>query len=404
MLKKILTNTSAQLVAKAITVILSLVTTVLVFRIGGPGLFGDLTKVLAMTTICFTAIDFGLNAAVVREMRGRENSKRALLYDIILARIVLSLFAILIINLVVYLLPGGYRQIRGVYWASSIAILFQGLFTSANVWFQRRLEYWKSALATVIGSLVATTLTYIVLILSPTLLGLVIASTAGYLCLGIAAITLVGVSLGQVKSSLARAAVLLRASLPLGIVLGLSILASKLDTIILGILTSSAEVGEYGFAYRIFDVALTLPIFAVNTLYPLMIDLSKEAKAKLLKTSSLTLFILGCFGAIFLYILAPAIYLIRPGMALAVSSLRLLSLSLPIFYVTAPLMWSLIEKKQEHSLIVVYFLAALFNGVFNLATIPLFGAPAAAIATVLTESLIFLGLLYYSHKYNPKTQ
>jgi len=76
--------------------------------------------------------------------------------------------------------------------------------------------------------------------------------------------------------------------------------------------------------------------------------------------------------------------------------LRILAISLPLFYVTAPLMWDLIAKKRDKIVLVVYLLATLINATLNLLFIPHFGAVVAAINTGLTELFIFLALLYFS--------
>ena len=69
--KSIFSNTVAQLFAKFISAGLTLVTTVIIIRLAGASLYGDLTKSLVLVAIGFTAIDFGLNAEAVRQIGGR---------------------------------------------------------------------------------------------------------------------------------------------------------------------------------------------------------------------------------------------------------------------------------------------------------------------------------------------
>lgn len=401
--RQIVSNTAAQLFAKGVAVALTLLSTLLILRLGGAGLFGDLTKALALVTIGFTALDFGLNAHAVRSMQGSLASQRQVLGDTLLLRLLLALLAILALNLLVYHLPGGYSgEVKDYFWLGSLAILPQGLYTSANAWFQRRLQYWYSSLAVIFGTLAGTLFTLYFLLTRPSLFGLLLSSTLGYTLMAVISLLLLGRHLPR-RYSLSRSFVHLRASLILGAILICSILASKLDTVVMGIFRPSAEVGQYGFAYRIFDVAIILPVFVMNAVYPLLVASPSAAKTALIKRSSIYLLALGILGALILVPLAPLIYLVKPDMHLAVLSFRLLALSLPLFYLTAPLMWQLIEARLERPLLLLYFLAALLNGSLNYFFTPRFGPPSAAAITFLTELFILLGLLYIRARHGSRS-
>lgn len=394
-LKIIYTNTLAQLTAKVVTALLTLLTTFYFLRLAGPELFGLYSQALALITIGFTTIDFGLNAHAVRQMQGSLTRQRDTLADVILARLLLSLLAVLATNFIVQLLPGGYSgPLRRLFWLGSLALVFQGLFTSVNAWFQRRLTLAKSALITVLGTAFGTALTLYFLFTNPSLGPLLFAFTAGYILMGVLALRLARV--GSLSLNPPSSLRLLRGSTTLGLLLVLSVVVNKLDVIVLGSLLSPASVGEYSLAYRIFDVALTLPIFVMNAVYPLLIS---GSSARLLAAAARRLLALGIIGGLTLALAAPLLFFIRPDLTLSVTVLRLLSLFLPLFYLTAPLMWDLIARRLERYLLVVYSLAAVFNLVLNLVFVPRYFAPAAAIITGLTELGIFLGLLYIKHRH-----
>ncbi|MFH1244540.1 MAG: polysaccharide biosynthesis C-terminal domain-containing protein [bacterium] len=415
MFKKIASNTFAQLVAKFVGAGLTLLTTYYIIRLAGLDLYGNLTKVLVLVAVGFTAIDFGLNAEAVRY--GNTLARlRSVLGSVILTRFFLSLLVIGILNLVIIVLPGGYSPaVKSIFWLASLAIIFQGIYTSGNAWFQSNLSYWRPTLSVVVGSLVGTLLTLYFLAHHPTLFNLILANTLGYLAMALCTLFLLCTSGAiapekclQIRSNLggprpydfmtlrlSTIFPLLRRSLILGLILIASVLASKLDTIVLGIFHPSSIVGEYGFAYRIFDVILVLPVFVMNATYPLML----KSKQSFLRPTLSTLAALGIFVAICLWIFAPQINLIKPGLTLATDVLRLLAYSLPLFYVTAPLMWALISQKRDRLVLIIYVLAALLNLCLNLAFIPGYGAHAAAINTGVTELFIFVCLLYFSRKH-----
>lgn len=393
--RTIFLNTLAQLVAKGVAVLLTLLFTFFFLRQAGPELFGEYSKVLALVTIGFTAIDFGLNAHVVRQMSSSTTNQEQLLLDTILARLLLSLLAYLALNLLVLFLPGGYSgSVRHVFWFASLAIVFQGLFTSANAWFQHTLSYWKSSLVTIISTLLGTSLSILVLFHSPTLASIYLATLLGYLAMG--ALPYLLIRPLHLTFSLSRSLSLLKSSLTLGTLLVLSVLASKIDVVLLGVFRTSAEVGYYSFAYRVFDVALVLPVFVMNSVYPLLL---RDKSAKLIHKTTSSLLLLGLLGSAVLYVAAPLLLLVKPDLFGSVTTLRLLSLSLPLFYLTAPLMWELISASYEKKLLYAYGFAALLNFILNYLLIPHYGIAAPALITAITELSILLSLLYIKKSY-----
>lgn len=398
MLKKIFSNTLAQLVAKFFGAGLTLLTTYFTIRLAGLDLYGDLTKILVIVAVGFTAIDFGLNAEGLRSSPN-DLSMRQSLVQILLARLLLSLVVVVTLNLIVGVLPGGYsRAVKSVFWLGSLAIIFQGIYTSGNSWFQYKLSYWRSTISVVVGSLVGTLLTFYYLKHSPTLFNFVLATTLGYLSMALTTLLLLPhlnlkSSILNLKSILS----LLRRSLTLGLIIIASVIASKIDTVILGIYRLSSEVGQYGFAYRIYDVILVLPVFVMNVVYPISVrESQKNTGSKIIGNTLYTLAGISLVISVLLWFSAPLIDLVKPGMTISIAVIKILALALPFFYLTAPLMWSLIAKKRDKLVLAIYLTAALLNATLNLLLIPSFGATAAAWNTGLTEFFIFLSLLYFS--------
>lgn len=418
MFKKIASNTFAQLVAKFFGAGLTLLTTLFTIRLAGLELYGDLTRILVLVAVGFTAIDFGLNAEGIRSAKN-DNEMKSSVNKIIFARLFLSLITVVFLNYVIYLLPGGYSaEVKSIFWLGSLAIIFQGLYTSGNSWFQYKLVYWKSTISVVIGSILGTGLTLYYLRYSPTLPNLVLANTIGYLTMAISSLLMLCASgLFKPEKYLQKHSVLggphhftmtynlrpifsiLRRSLTLGLIIIASVIASKIDTVILGVYRLSSEVGQYGFAYRIFDVILVLPVFVMNVIYPLSIqENGSNNHSKLISQTTKTLALVGAAVAVILWISAPLVNLVKPGMGLSSSILRILALSLPLFYITAPLMWGMIGKKRDKLVLAIYLSGAIINSILNLLLIPSYGSLAAAINTGITEGFLVLALLYFSHE------
>ncbi len=400
MLKKVASNTIAQLVAKFVGAGLTLLTTYYTIRLTNLDLYGDLTRILVMVAVGFTIIDFGLNAEGVRSSKSDLSMQKST-QTILLTRLLLSLLVLLILNLIVYLLPGGYTQpVKSIFWLGSLAIIFQGLYTSINSWFQYTLSYWKSTISVIVGSTAGSALTFYFLYTSPTLSNLILANTLGYFTMALTSLFLFP-KLARLDGLLQFSSVLplLRRSLTLGLILVASVLASKFDTVVLGVFRQSSEVGEYGFAYRIFDVVLVIPVFVMNAVYPLFIkETLSGIKSKLIFQSVWAMGLVGVLSGIILWHAAPLVLYVKPELTLSIQVLKILSFALPLFFLTAPLMWGLIGLKKDGSVLLMYLLAALINIALSLLFIPSYGALAAAINTGLTELFILFSLLYLTKK------
>lgn len=397
-LKPVLTNTLAQLTAKFVGAGLTFLTTVVIIRTVGPALFGDLTKALALIAIGFTAIDFGLNATTVRAL-GQSHTPQKLISGVITLRLLFSLLVVTALNLLVFALPGGYTwEVKSVFWVGSLAIIFQGIYTSINAWFQFQETYWRAALSSIVGAIFGTILTLAFVFSAPTLFNFLLAGTLGYLSMSLVSFALTRGVVGLVFS-LRPLKRLFHDSLVLGGILLLSVLASKTDVIILGIFRSAPEVGQYGFSYRIFDVLLVFPTFIMNAVFPRLVKASFAEAKQLIKNSLLPLGLFSLALAAIFWAVAPWVLWVKPGLDLSVQTLRLLTLSLPLFFLTAPLMWQLITFHQEKILLRIYLLAALGNGLVNLIFVPRYGALASALITGATELFILLSLMYSSSRY-----
>ena len=168
-----------------------------------------------------------------------------------LTRLEHALSAIIVLNSFVFLLPGGYSpEIKSLLWVASIGILFQSIYTSGNAYFQYSMNYWRSTISVILGTIVTTILTLYYLSSSPTLPSLTLSITFGYFVMAVSTFLLLPRLLFkdiQIRDLREVAPTLLRAS-TLGAILIFSILSSKVDTILLGVFRTSREDGQKALA------------------------------------------------------------------------------------------------------------------------------------------------------------
>ncbi len=392
----LLTNTSAQFLARLFSASLSFLLSLILIRHLGPSFYGNFVKVTALLFFNNTLVDLGLNALIVRRLAKRSFSAQShLLNQLFFLRFLL---AILVVSLTLiwlfYFHPPHYSfNLKLAYLVGALSVFGFAFYLSATARFQFDLAYFKSALATTLGSLVFFLLSLVVVFYLPKLQFLLLVFSLGYLVTALISFWFSRSTFSfhsphfQITSTLN----LLKDSFWLSLTFIFSSLANKLDIIIASLYRSAAEIGQYGFAYKFFDFAIIFPSLFMNVVYPLLLKRPKS-RHQLTLRAGLFLLITSFFILIFGYWAAPLILYLRPGLNLAVSSLRRLLLSLPLFYLTPPLMWHLVALKREKQLALVYFLATLINLSLNFIFVPQFGVLASATITLITELSIVLGL------------
>ena len=160
------------------------------------------------------------------------------------------------------------------------------------------------------------------------------------------------------------------------------------DSVILTLTRTTTEVGVYGLAYKVFELALVFPTFFMNAVYPMMLETDRFKT--ILKRSLVFLILASCVMIPVVWFAAPYLSRIQDGFAASVPALRVLSLSLPFFFVSALTMWALIALKRHMLLAGIYGGGMILNISLNLFFIPVWGYMAAAWITVVSEGLVLL--------------
>lgn len=396
--RAIATNTTAQLIGKAVNTTSSLLVTILIARNFGANYYGDFTKAFVTATLFFVGIDFGINAVIVRRTASGEADEQDEFRNALGLRFLLALASLVILLVFVLLVPTADDQ--GYPLKVKLATLIFGLtffehasFTTANAIFQRRLQYIKSAIASSLGSLVVLGAVLIAISAKADVRGIAIAHLLGSIVMMTVALIFVRNLIGKISPTFVwkKMKVLLQETLPIGTMLVLNILTTRIGTIMLALSRTSGEVGLYGLAYRAFDVILVFPTFFMNATYPIMIKRYKESPHRLIalvKKSAMALVAISLLAGLLLFIASPLLTIIREEFTNAQIPLRILSLALPFFFLTSLMQWTLVTTRKEKTLIPIYAGALIINFLANLLFIPRYGMLAAAVNTGVTEAII----------------
>lgn len=390
-------NTLFQLIARIATSSAAFITTIAIARYYGTSGYGDFTKITAFVGLFYLLADFGLNALYLQEDQKVEKF-RSFLYG----RILISIFLVLVVNSISFLLPynehlglGFSPMLRFGIFLFSLTLITYSVITTASAVYQKKLRYADFMTANILGSIITlvSVLTFIFfsLPLSVVFVGFVLgAITTTYFSLVFTKEKIVPV----VMDTLFLKKLFVK-SIPLGLMLIFNVIYFRADIIILSLLKSSADVGIYGLAYKFFDFFIALPLFLSNSLYPLLL---KHKDNNVVFERLVRKYFVVFIGLSFLIVIpswffSPLFSFIKSDFILSVLPFRILLLSVPFFFATNFLQWVLITKQKQGYLLKVYFVTTVLNIVLNIIFIPLASYMASAIITGVLEAVVFVLLM-----------
>ncbi len=189
-------------------------------------------------------------------------------------------------------------------------------------------------------------------------------------------------------------------SFPVSIAALSEFLNLKIDTIMLGILSSNFELGLYSASYTIYLGLLMIPLSLTKVFNPIFIEKSiKDLKlASNLFYKFLLLYLLYSLLVIFLmrYSTSFIIEFAYGSKYLSASNILFyLLLALPFISINRLVNYSMIALGKQKLYMYYTVVGTLINFSINLYLIPIYGAFGAVIATIITEFFIFLiGSIY----------
>jgi O-antigen/teichoic acid export membrane protein len=410
----VLSNTTFQLVGKLISMTITIVATMIITRVYGNQGFGEFNLMQNYPALFFIIVDFGLNALAVKELSTDFSRASKYLSNLFAFRLLLASILLCLVVFGTVFLPYTPVLKFGIS-LGMLLLLTQSLFSTANVVFQAKLRYDYSAMGLIAGYLLILVL---VILFSYLKLPVYIVNFS-YILGGLVTFA---VHLNLIRRifpyklslelDLSFLKPLLYASLPLGLMFIFSQINFRIDSLLLSVMKlpegyygggNIESVGLYGLAFKVFEVALVLPTFFMNAVYPIFVQklsVSLESLLDSVKASVIGLLGLGFLGLVVGYMFSPFAINVLGGSEFSgsVLALRFLVLGLPIFYVTQPLSWLIVTLGRQKYLPGIYLLGALVNVSLNILFIPIYGLYASAVITWISELVILFLLGIYSYK------
>ncbi len=392
--RRVAGNTGVQIAAQAVGTVLSLIFLRLATGHLDPATFGELAIVLGVGGILIPLIDVGMTTTLARELAKTPDRADELGGAILRARLVsASGFIVLTLAVLPFLPYSRETKIALVIYLGAVTFTTLGSFQKA--FFQVHLQLQRQAALDLLQKLLNIAAILVVIALALGLIELVAALVLIAMLVTICAFILSRPfwrpNLGF---SWVTARPLLRDAVGIGVLMMVGLIHFRIDAILLSLLRPAEDVGVYTIAYRFVEQAYYLPGVLISAIFPILTRYLHRNDPRLGVAINRTFQFL-CVGGLgvglIVYTLArPLVNLIAgPAYDSAILPAQVLSLVLPILFLTPLFSSILIAVNRQGTLIKIGLIALVGNVAANLVLIPPYGPVGAAWATVGSEGFVF---------------
>lgn len=266
-------SAASQLGAKALHLVLNIVSTLAIVRYLAPGEYGVYAVVLTVTTIVALGADFGLPKLAVREIGAAPDDgdvEEQVLGTIIVMRVVLALAGVGVAQAVLLLLQmPAHAHTAAV--VASLTGVGEAVVGAVVVVFQVRLAQQYEAWVRTATELLETAAILLLVAVEASLVWLFVPPAAGAALAAAGTLALARYRFGRrLRFDGRRTRRLLLAALPIAPTLVIGVLYRKLDSLSLAAQRPADEVGVYGSAMQPVDYAFLSTALLMNVAFPLM--------------------------------------------------------------------------------------------------------------------------------------
>lgn len=207
---------------------------------------------------------------------------------------------------------------------------------------------------------------------------------------------------------------ILRRSWPIGVSILFSLIYFKADTLILSLVRPQTEVGLYGAAYRVLEVASAVPFMYAGVMLPVVSHAWSSQRLDIFRT----IFSRSLDAMVMLAapLVSGTLVLATRGLTMIFNStyepagdvLRILIVATGIIFFGTISSHVIVALKLQSRMLPIYVFTALFTLIGYLILIPRYGMWAAAWLTVASEACVAIGstwisLRHSSTNWNPRT-
>lgn len=402
--KRIIKNSTFQGFALGVQAITAFVIPVILARMSGAELLGEFSFLITLIGFFSIISTFGLPSLLTREIaRIKEDVKQV--NDLIDASlgmvIVLSIIAVFLM-IVIGLILGVSKNSLLVLIITGIGLSIESMASVLAASFRGIEEFeWSSAIH-IVMDLVFLLLVLVLVLLNARIDVLMIAYLISRIVSIVVAVKLYRPRFGSPhpEVNLKQWRTLFKTGAPFAINKAFAVVYVRIDVLILAFLTSTTAVGVYEAATNL-TMRTNMLAWTVNfAIYPLVSALYYRDRHQAYGYTAKTiqfLMIPGFFIAIIVWVFARDITMFLYGDHFldAVNAMKLLALIVPLRFIDTSLSVSLNASNRQGKTATAVVVAATVNLIMNFVLIPTYQMMGAVYATIITEIVLFLLLIWY---------
>jgi O-antigen/teichoic acid export membrane protein len=399
-------NTAVQLLSTLIAKLFAFFSGMYAARFLGANGFGILSFALAFTAIISVFADLGLQQIIVRDVARNKSLAEKYLGNIIIIKIILSIFTFIITAIIIHYVSYPDLTIKIIYLITLSVIFnsFSFIFYSITRAFER-MEYLS--LGQVLSSALMFAGTFFIIshgfdvigfAFLYCLIGLVILLYSSAVC------SWKFVS-PKIEFDLSFCKIVIKDALPFGLSSIFVAIYYWINSIMLSSMTGNEVVGWYSASYRLILTLMVIPNILQISIFPATSRLYESSEDLLKKVTEIFfkyMIVIGVPMGVGTTLLSKEIVLFLFGVDYmpSILALQILIWGVIFAFIVSPFENLILSINKQFINTVEVFLAMILNIIINILLIPKYGLVGAAIAT--TSVWIFEFIFVFSYVSNTK--
>lgn len=402
--QKIAKNTIVTILGNIVFRFISLFITIYLARYLGTDDFGKYSFVFAYLVFFTVLADLGLRQILVREMSRNRSIAPKLMGNAYIITLLLTIFATILSMIIITLMSYPLDITTYVYIAAFtvVSVSFSEFYSTIfQVDFRMEYNMFAKTASKILSAILILWIIFSEGALILIILSVTVSETVKMLLNYSFSKKFIRPKI-EIDSELCKH--LLKESLPLALISGIWIIYFRIDVVMLSIVTGDTSVGLYSAAYNLFEPFSLIPYALIISLFPIMSAAFKTSEERIVKSYRLGIKYLLSITlpiAIGTTLLAERIISLIYGSEFSGSATALQILIWALVFtslssISLKLLVSIDRQKLNLPIIVS---GAIINVTLNLLLIPILSYNGAAIATVVSNVIIFIVSFYFVSNY-----
>ncbi|CAD6492210.1 MAG: Polysaccharide biosynthesis protein [Candidatus Argoarchaeum ethanivorans] len=403
-IQRVTRNTGVVIVGDVIFKIISLVIMIYLARYLGTVGFGKYSFVFAYLAFFGIITDLGLQSILVREMARDSAIAPKLIGNAYIIKLILAVFAVALSMIVITLMSYPADTTTYIY-IGAFTILFGSFSDLYATIFQANLRMAYNIIAKLVFKVLSAALILWIIFSHGRLMEVFIVLVFSEMVK-----TLISYSFSrkfvrpQFSIDFELWKYLFKAALPLALSSVIWIIYYQIDMLMLSPMQGDTAVGIYSAAHKLFEPFIVIPYAFMISLFPIMSEAFKTSEERLIKSYKLGLkylLIIALPITIGIAILSDKIILLIYGAEFAESAtvLQILICAIVFTFINFLLLNLLISINKQKLHALSMGICAIVNVILNLILIPILSYNGAAIATLVTNAVLFIASFYFVSKH-----